>query len=79
MNVALQWVREMVKSNTLALKLIKTHEQAADFLTKPLPREQHETCCKLIGLYAGQQSKIEKKTEDEDEGKAQDPRDKGEC
>ena len=29
-NVALQWVREMILSNTLAPKLIKTHEQAAD-------------------------------------------------
>ena len=67
-NVALQWVREMVKSNTLARKLIETHEQAADFPIKPLPRGQKNTCCKLIRLYVGNQCKIEEKTDEEDEG-----------
>ena len=58
-NVALQWVREMILSNALTLELIRTNAQAADFLTKPLPREPHETCCKLVGLL--------RSNEDEDE------------
>ena len=50
-NVALQWVREMIINNTMTLELIRTTEQAADFLTKALPREQHETCCRKVGLH----------------------------
>ena len=65
----------MVLSNTLALKPIETHDRAADFLKKPLPREQHETCCKLVELYATHEVKAEDKIEEEDEEKAQDPRD----
>ena len=35
----------------MTLELIRTTEQAADFLTKALPREQHETCCRKVGLH----------------------------
>ena len=49
-NVALQWVRETIRSNQASLHLVKTHEQAADFLTKALPYEAFANCCKLVGM-----------------------------
>ena len=49
-NVALQWVRETIRGNHASLHLVKTHEQAADFLTKALPHEQFTHCCELVGL-----------------------------
>ena len=61
-NVALQWVWEMTWSNTLSIELIRTSMQDVDSLTKLLPREQHEACCKLVGLL----SATKEKTEDED-------------
>ena len=36
-NVALQWVIEMIINNTMTLELSQTTEQAGDFLTKALP------------------------------------------
>ena len=40
----------MIINNTMTLELIGTTEQATDFLTKTLPREQHETWCRKVGL-----------------------------
>ena len=49
--VSIQWVREQVTKKNITLTLVPTTEQAADFLTKPLPRASHEKCCFLLGLH----------------------------
>ena len=51
----------------MTLELIRTTEQAADFLTKALPRDQHETCCRKVGL----------RLTDSRENEEEDPRSKG--
>ena len=51
----------------MTLELIRTTEQAIDFLTKALPREQHETYCRKVGLH------LTNRREDKEE----DPRSKG--
>ena len=59
-NAAVQWVREELRNGVITLKPVKTVQQAADYLTKPLYKAQHATCCQLSGLNLvhtfGQQS-----------------------
>ena len=50
-NVPLQWVIVMIINNTMSFELSRITEQAADFLTKALPWEQHETCCRQVKLH----------------------------
>ena len=50
-NVAVQWVREKIRSKVVELQLVKTTQQGADFLTKGLPRHPHETYCKIVGIH----------------------------
>ena len=47
---ALQWVREIIRSNEASLHLVKTHEQGAEYLTKALPHEASANCCQLVGI-----------------------------
>ena len=61
-NVALQWLIEMIMSITMALKLIRTSERAADYPTKALQQDQHEICCRAVGLRLT----ISRKVEEED-------------
>ena len=49
-NAAVQWVREELRNGVITLKLVKTDQQAADYLTKPLYKAHHATCCQLSGL-----------------------------
>ena len=60
-NAAVQWVREELRNGVITLKPVKTDQQAADYLTKPLYKAQHASCCQLSGLNLvhtfGQQSK----------------------
>ena len=46
------FIRDVVKSKTLALKYISTEEQVADFLTKGLSRVKHSSCMDAAGLRA---------------------------
>jgi ribonuclease HI len=49
-NVALHWTREVVKGLNLEMKLVKSEDQAADFLTKAPTAEVHQTCSRMVGL-----------------------------
>ena len=46
----MQWVREELRNGVITLKPVKTDQQAADYLTKPLYKAPHEHCCQLSGL-----------------------------
>ena len=59
--VARQWVREQLANNIVEIWHVRTHEQPADFFTKPLPAAAFKTCCKLLGLKTPRE---ELKTED---------------
>ena len=48
--VARQWIREQLAKGVVELWHVRTHEQPADFFTKPLPAAAFKTCCKLLGL-----------------------------
>jgi hypothetical protein len=43
----LAWLRHMVKEKILKLILVPSAQQAADFLTKVLPRRQFQSCCNI--------------------------------
>ena len=49
-NTFVLWVREQIKNELVSLHLVSSEDQAADFLTKPLGRIQHNECCKLNGI-----------------------------
>ena len=49
-NVAISWVREQLLQRHIALTLVPTQKQPADFLTKPLPRAAHQFCCSTLGI-----------------------------
>lgn len=49
-SVIWHFLREKVVSEELVLKYLSTHQMAADFLTKSLPREAHLKCCDAVGL-----------------------------
>ena len=44
------FVRDVVNEKTLILEHVSTEEQAADFLTKGLPKAKHQWCMKKSGL-----------------------------
>ena len=72
--VARQWVREQLKK----VKHVRTHQQTADFFTKPLPPAAFKNCCNLFGLktlqdHAQDQDhklscKVERRTAEKNEG-----------
>ena len=49
--ISIEFVREQVIKQSITLTLVPTTDQAADFLTKPLPRAAHEKCCSLLGMH----------------------------
>jgi len=59
--VARQWIREQLAGQIVELQHVRTTEQPADFLTKPLPAAAFKTCCKLLGMKLPRE---ELKTED---------------
>ena len=48
--IARHWVREQLASGVIDVKHVRTHQQPADFFTKPLPTAAFTTCCDLLGL-----------------------------
>ena len=48
--IARQWVREQLANGVIDVKHVRTHQQPADFFTKPLPAAAFKNCCKLLGL-----------------------------
>lgn len=44
------FIRERIASNELTLKYLATHDMAADFLTKSLPRDGLLRCCSRLGV-----------------------------
>ena len=55
----LAWLRHQVKEKIVELILISTTQQAADYLTKVLPRAQFEHCRDLSGLTCSSMAKLE--------------------
>ena len=49
-DVQLHFVREEVENGRVKLFKVDTAVNAADMLTKPLPREKFELCLRLVGL-----------------------------
>ena len=48
--VARQWVREQLENGVIDVKHVRTHQQPADFFTKPLPAASFQNCCNLLGM-----------------------------
>ena len=55
-DIKYHFLREQVNKNQVKLEYVNTTEQAADALTKPLPKEKFEFCRTMMGL----QKKMEK-------------------
>ena len=56
--VARQWIREQLASKTVEVKHVRTHQQPADFFTKPLPAAAFKTCCKILGLKTPSEDQV---------------------
>ncbi|CAI7787887.1 unnamed protein product [Closterium sp. NIES-53] len=50
MKIKWHWVRQMVKEGIVELHHVKASKQAADFLTKRLPKSAHWKCAKMCGM-----------------------------
>ena len=48
--IARQWIREQLECGIIEVKHVRTHQQPADFFTKPLPAAAFKNCCNLLGL-----------------------------
>ena len=48
--IARLWVREQLAVSKIDVKHVRTHQQLADFFTKPLPATTFKNCCQLLGL-----------------------------
>jgi transposase InsO family protein len=44
------YIRELVEAGTVNLAYVSTADMVADVLTKALPREKHEQCCRGLGV-----------------------------
>lgn len=49
-DIRFHFIRKHVSSGLLKLEHCSTKDMAADMLTKPLPRDQHQKLCTLMGL-----------------------------
>jgi hypothetical protein len=47
------YIRELVENDTIKLEYIQTSEMAADCLTKPLKRVQHQVNLNMLGMVEG--------------------------
>jgi hypothetical protein len=52
-DVQYHYIRELVENDTVKLEYIQTSEMAADCLTKPLKRVQHQVNLKMLGMVEG--------------------------
>jgi hypothetical protein len=52
------FVRERVMRKELDLQWVEGRKNAADMLTKPLPREKHEWTCHKIGIVDSQSKPV---------------------
>ncbi|GJP81254.1 hypothetical protein CLOP_g11416 [Closterium sp. NIES-67] len=50
MDVKYHWVREQLEKQQFKFEFVRTEEQAADFLTKVLPRANFEYCKEKVGI-----------------------------
>ena len=48
--IDMHFVRDLVKKGVLDVSYVSTHDQLADFLTKPLPRIKFQAMVNKIGL-----------------------------
>ncbi|GJP57865.1 hypothetical protein CLOP_g17744 [Closterium sp. NIES-67] len=51
MDVKYHWVREQLEKQQFKFEFVRTEEQAADFLTKVLPRANFEYCKEKVGIH----------------------------
>ena len=66
-NIALQFTRELLKSGQIKLSLIRSEDQGADFLTKPLPLALFAKGCSIAGLQETYDIPKTSKTEDDED------------
>ncbi|CAI7796819.1 unnamed protein product [Closterium sp. NIES-54] len=52
MDVKYHWVRKQLEKNTFEFEHVPSEEEAADFLTKVLPKSNFEHCKSLVGIRA---------------------------
>ena len=44
------WLRDEVEKKTISIHYCPTSKMPADILTKALPREKVQACCKMLGV-----------------------------
>ncbi|CAI7848342.1 unnamed protein product [Closterium sp. NIES-53] len=50
MDIKYHWVREQLEKKAFTFEFVRTEDQAADFLTKVLPKANFERCKYLVGM-----------------------------
>lgn len=51
--VQYHYIRDLIEHNDVEVRYVSTNDMAADFLTKPLPKDKHWNCVQLVGLRPG--------------------------